>query len=249
LDQSGFLLLSQVRITLTLSQIVLRLSRSDTSDPTKRRHFEISIDSPFHILSCRATQANTSLPAYSIPESSDDSQNLYECGCPGAAVRCGSPAAFGSPIGSFHLNRGNASPLRTESPSVSSSAGTGRPIVIDLAPPPAAHFSGEPLHTNSTSLVPRPMHIIRAPSYNPPAFDYEEPPPPLETPPPIYDSIASPTTGLADYFARLSDAYGGEDGDTVVENEGAMRTPTQRRSLAIEPLAEATPTTSAGNWI
>lgn len=93
------------------------------------------------------------------------------------------------------------------------------------------------------------MHIIRAPSYNPPAFDDEEPPPPLETPPPIYNSIASPTTGLADYFARLSDAYGGEDNDIVVENEESMRTPTQRRSLAIEPVAEAPPTTIAGNWI
>jgi hypothetical protein len=31
-------------------------------DPTKRRHFEISIDSPFHILSCKATQANIYLP-------------------------------------------------------------------------------------------------------------------------------------------------------------------------------------------
>jgi hypothetical protein len=51
------------------------------------------------------------------------------------------------------------------------------------------------------------MHIIRYPSYNPPAFDAEQPPPALETPPPMYDTIASPTTGMADYFARYSDAY------------------------------------------
>ncbi|OJD12111.1 hypothetical protein ACJ73_09408, partial [Blastomyces percursus] len=39
-------------------KIVLRLSKLDERDPTKRRHFEISIDSPFHIMSCLATQSN-----------------------------------------------------------------------------------------------------------------------------------------------------------------------------------------------
>ena len=44
----------------------MRISRADGDDPTgkRRRHFEISIDSPFTVLNCRATQANTSLPQY-----------------------------------------------------------------------------------------------------------------------------------------------------------------------------------------
>jgi len=79
------------------------------------------------------------------------------------------------------------------------------------------------------------MHIIRAPSYNPPAFDDEDPPPPLETPPPQYDSIASPTTGLQDYFARLSDAYSTADTDVEDEDDGDdVSTPTNRRSLLID---------------
>jgi hypothetical protein len=47
--------------------------------------------------------------------------------------------------------------------------------------------------------------LLRNPSYNPPAFDAEEPPPPLATPPPNYDHIfGTPSqNGLADYFARL----------------------------------------------
>ncbi|KAK7203491.1 hypothetical protein BZA70DRAFT_259805 [Myxozyma melibiosi] len=45
-------------------KIVLRLSKADAEDPSKRRHFEVSIDSPFHLLSCRCTTANVSLPAY-----------------------------------------------------------------------------------------------------------------------------------------------------------------------------------------
>lgn len=56
--------------------------------------------------------------------------------------------------------------------------------------------------------------MLRAPSFNPPAFEADDPPPPLETPPPQYDSIASPTSGLADYFSRLSDAY---DDDSETE--------------------------------
>ncbi|OAT13816.1 arrestin domain-containing protein [Blastomyces gilchristii SLH14081] len=63
-------------------KIVLRLSKLDERDPSKRRHFEISIDSPFHIMSCLATQSNLYLPAYSSPSSSSlsQSQNLY-CTC------------------------------------------------------------------------------------------------------------------------------------------------------------------------
>lgn len=55
---------------------------------------------------------------------------------------------------------------------------------------------------------------MRVPSFNPPPFEYEQPPPPVETPPPRYETIASPTSGLADYFARLSDAYD-DDSESV----------------------------------
>lgn len=82
----------------------------------------------------------------------------------------------------------------------------------DLARPQQAHIAGP-----NVPALPRPMHLMRAPSFNPPAFEDEEPPPPLETPPPLYETIASPTNGLADYFSRLSDAYE-DSGD---ESEGA----------------------------
>src|SRR5271156_5020484 len=65
----------------------MRLSRPDETDPAKRRHFEISIDSPFNILSCRATQANTSLPAYEAGMQPASFSDEYDCGCPGAALR------------------------------------------------------------------------------------------------------------------------------------------------------------------
>jgi hypothetical protein len=83
----------------------------------------------------------------------------------------------------------------------------------DLARPQQAHIGGP-----TEPMVQRPMHLLRAPSFNPPAFEDEQPPPPLETPPPLYETIASPTSGLADYFSRLSDAY---DDDSESETESS----------------------------
>jgi hypothetical protein len=91
-----------------------------------------------------------------------------------------------------------------------------------LARPQAAHLTGAVPHNQ----LDRPIHLLRAPSFNPPAFEDEEPPPPLITPPPQYDSIASPTSGLADYFARLSDAYDDdEDSDDPSSSRGRVDVP------------------------
>ncbi len=166
---------------------MLRLSRLDSEDPsgTKRRHFEISIDSPFHILSCLATQAHTSLPEYSNVSASAPSQR-FECGCPNAASATNTSPASSScsvpTLESFTDHRhgldGNDS--------------------MEIAPPAQAHLP-------TGSSVVRPIHMLRNPSFNPPAFDAEEPPPPLATPPPNYDHVfGTPSqNGLADYFARL----------------------------------------------
>lgn len=204
-------------------QIVMRLSKPDAQDSTKRRHFEISIDSPFHILSCRATQANISLPAYSSPEAPPNpstNSSVFECGCPGAARRRHSPT-YVPTLHSLQANGGASDPSddRANTPSIQS-PGLTRPPTVHLSGPqqpgqrPSSHQ-----HTPSAPAslqrpdAPRPMHLLRAPSFNPPAFDDSEPPPPMITPPPDYGDIASPTSGLADYFARLSDAYEEEDED------------------------------------
>lgn len=175
----------------------MRLSKPDTEHPGKRRHFEISIDSPFHILSCRATQANTSLPAYTSPQSANSSASLYECGCPNAAIRRNSPTSYVPTLNALNgIRDATNAAIAVPSPG--------------LARPQAAHIGGP---TNHIHQMDRPIHLLRAPSFNPPAFEDEEPPPPLPTPPPQYDSIASPTSGLADYFSRLSDAYDDDSGD------------------------------------
>ncbi|KAI9678708.1 MAG: hypothetical protein M1817_005765 [Caeruleum heppii] len=175
-------------------KIVMRLSKPDQQDPSKRRHFEISIDSPFHILSCQATQANIALPAYSnvadgasyvpaVPAPSD-------CLCPGAVARRWQQSSIDAARDTL-----STSEPREEVNSIP-------------APPPRAH-----LDASRSSDVQRPIHLLRAPSFNPPAFDAELPPPPLITPPPQYDSVVGEGEGLADYFARLADDIGDEEDD------------------------------------
>lgn len=190
-------------------QIVMRLSKPDVNDPGKRRHFEISIDSPFHILSCQATQNNISLPAYSGPEQNSNT-HLYDCGCPGAARRRrNSPASLLPTISGLGSTQEEAASPTTPT--------TTEP---HLARPQLAHIGGP----NSQALE-RPMHLLRAPSYNPPAFEAEEPPPALITPPPQYDTIASPTSGLADYFARLGDEYDEDDDNDLAHQDGRVNIP------------------------
>ena len=53
-------------------KIVLRISRPDPNpdaEPGKRKHYEISIDSPIHLLDQRCTNSNVYLPAYIDPVS------------------------------------------------------------------------------------------------------------------------------------------------------------------------------------
>nr|POE85078.1 putative arrestin-related trafficking adapter c2d10.04 [Quercus suber] len=189
-------------------KIVMRLSKPDPAEPGKRRHFEISIDSPFHILSCRATQANTSLPAYSSPQGGmSNGTSLYECGCPGAARRKNSPTSFVPTLNA--LNSARAAHATQSVPDTQSPG---------LARPQQAHIHGG-------FAQDRPMHLLRAPSFNPPAFEAEDPPPPLITPPPQYNDIASPTHGLADYFSRLTDAYESDDDDDSSHVSGRVNVP------------------------
>lgn len=169
---------------------MMRISRPDAQDPTgkKRRHFEISIDSPFNVLSCRASNANLALPEYS-GAGPDVFDQQRVCGCPNAAVTNASPAS----------STGSIPTMESTNPDFVSGAipipQVGTP---GLARPPQAHLQG------ANAQVQRPIHFLRAPSFNPPAFEEIEAPPPLVTPPPHYDHVIGTPShdGLADYFAR-----------------------------------------------
>lgn len=173
-------------------QITIVLSQPDPNDSCKRKRHEISINSPFYILSCHATRANVDLPAYNKPEAPGI---IYECGCPGARRR--NPRSY--PISSVGTS--------------SRSASEG---IENIVPgrPSQAHV------TSSNSAIQRLMRLLRNPSYNPPAFEEDITPPQLVTPPPQYDSIMS-DDGLADYFLRLADEMGNQDNDEDDSRAGA----------------------------
>src|SRR5271168_115160 len=134
----------------------MRLSRPDETDPAKRRHFKISIDSPFNILSCRATQANTSLPAYDRGGAMLAPADEYECGCPGAAFRRRNtpPVHHVSASAALQQNNTNASTSSVDTipapPTRSWTNSSG-----GLALPTQAHVH----HSNNPNSGPaRPMH-------------------------------------------------------------------------------------------
>ncbi|KAI9887245.1 MAG: hypothetical protein M1823_000916 [Watsoniomyces obsoletus] len=197
-------------------KIVMRLSKSDPANPGKRRHFEISIDSPLHILSCLATQANTALPAYSPPTPHPpDARRSFGCQCPGGSTwrpsTPGSSAIFHAQHSSISLTDGvHANGARENVSTAFAGLAFASTAVAGLAfvpHPPAAHVHDEA----SQPLTSRPMHLSRYPSYDPPAFDAEQPPRPFLSPPPRYETVVNGDgTGLADYFSRLADEMGDE---------------------------------------
>ncbi|KAI0455248.1 hypothetical protein F5B21DRAFT_210312 [Xylaria acuta] len=178
-------------------KVVMRISRLDPEDPAgkKRRHFEISIDSPFTVLDCRATRANTALPEYSGSERTIYHQQS-RCGCPDAEILATNPSPASS-TGSI--------PSVEPTGSLTGIEGSG------ITRPPAAHVQQH--MAAGSQPVQRPIHLLRYPSHNPPAFDADYPPPPMLTPPPQYDLVVGTPSvdGLADYFARLADYDGDSD--------------------------------------
>lgn len=200
-------------------KIVMRISRIDPEDPTgkRRRHFEISIDSPFTVLNCRATQANTALPQYNSPEVLGDHRTQTSCGCPDARVLSTSGGTPDNSSGNLVDNTNPALPLppqaahlHTATHGVNGRSNSGSST--------AAHASASGTSsTTATSANPlqrvreqesaaRPMHLIRYPSFDPPPFNADNPPPPMATPPPNYDMVVGTPSvdGMADYFKRLS---------------------------------------------
>jgi hypothetical protein len=199
-------------------KIVMRLSKADPEDPEgkKRRHFEISIDSPFHILSCLAASANNTLPTYSGPAPGNENQTSAVCGCPGAATRI-RDSSYNSSSNSSSDDVHATTSLASNNPPPpdifhdSLSSGPAQALPDVLARPPPAHLNGGPTAVGGVlrpsapgASMSRPMHMLRSPSYNPPAFDDDMAPPPAETPPPDYERIVGTPSidGLADYFAR-----------------------------------------------
>jgi hypothetical protein len=199
----------------------MRISRLDADDPEgkKRRHFEISIDSPFSILNCRATRDNLSLPEYTDVNGIALGQQRV-CGCPNADAT--DTAASETLRANGMVNGVDGAAETPEGPE------TFEPP--SLQRPPQAHLS-------AGANVQRPIHMLRHPSYNPPAFDAEAPPPPAPTPPPEYDHVVGTPSfdSITDYFSRLNTEYDNEEPNGDTDDEDMSRASSRGRVNVANP--------------
>lgn len=110
-----------------------------------------------------------------------------------------------------------------------------RPNSIALSSRGQYPMAGGPMLGQGATFAARPIHMLRYPSFAPPAFDADEPPPPAHftsqpapamsgaigdggavlTPPPLYGDIVQGTpsfNALEDYFARRAAVHNDEAG-------------------------------------
>jgi hypothetical protein len=156
----------------------MRLSTTDQTDSTKRRYFDISVNSPFRILSHQATEAITTLPAYSAPQSIGNSQ-MPEPGCPmDPEVYCNAR---------FYFFPTSDTPTRSQEKSIATLSSLG------LASLQQRHIYG-----SVDSSLHRSTHLFRPLSFHVPVFEDEGPPLSLEAPPPLYEPWPHYNIGFSD---------------------------------------------------
>lgn len=144
----------------------------DQTDSNKRRLFEISIDSPFRILSHKVTDAITTLPSYSAPKPIYGTC-MPECDCSKATGICCATC--------FHIVPTSESPNRPHEDTTATS----------LNPELAHHTYPQQLDIGHPveSYLPRPTYLFRSLSFDPPPFEDEGPPLSLKPPPPVYKPL------------------------------------------------------------
>lgn len=194
-------------------KICLRISKTDPENPEKRKHYEISIDSPIHILSPLAAHGNTLLPVYDdlidLPDYSFATPPVSPGVIPVDMDRLiGQSAASRSRSNTFGRHtRGNS--IHSNVPSVepvfrhiATSTGNEEPfdreadmhLDANLYKPdpedlnPLLHSPQATPYSPMVTPISRPIHLIRKPSVNPPPFVAGDAPPPIaNTLPPAYE--------------------------------------------------------------
>ncbi|KAH3660446.1 hypothetical protein OGAPHI_007032 [Ogataea philodendri] len=156
-------------------KICIRISRSapTAEDPKKRKHFELSIDSPIHILSPLCAHANTLLPSYEAQMAESPQlgrQSIDLLLSPRSRVNTESNLYQPDDRTPSELKSPQAKPFSPlSSPEMT-------PLGLDLR------------NTGSFGLIPQ---MLRNSSYNSSGLGYEEPPPNFEETardvPPTYD--------------------------------------------------------------
>lgn len=140
------------------------------------------------------------MPSYNSPSSYYTDE--YECGCPDAV-------ALSHDV--------NLNPTLSLPPSFTDQ-GVPSPTTTSESNDTSRSDEHQEEHNHYNDPPTRPVHFLRAPSFNPPPFEsVPPPPPPILSPPPEYSTICSSESGnneIADYFA-LAHAREGQYDDNV----------------------------------
>ncbi|KAL6454190.1 ALY2 Arrestin-related trafficking adapter 3 [Candida maltosa Xu316] len=184
-------------------KICLRISRQDPNNPEKRKHYEISIDSPLHVLHHSCTHNNTLLPAYDdlmggstilSQQNRTDPTPLS----PGVTAVEHSRSRNGSVTNNVdfhHVSAGvDACGAVEREADMHLEANLYQPkdeANISAINSPQAMPHPDTFNSPLASPVQRPIHLLRKPSVNPPPFDPDAPPPMSIVPPPAYEEEES----------------------------------------------------------
>lgn len=197
-------------------KICLRISKLNPDNPEKRKHYEISIDSPIHVLSPLAARGNTLLPAYDnqieqfLPEYTPTSPPLspdvtpIECSLIGGIlggtqttgssfgqVMGGSGSSFGQVIGAV----GSRSQSPHQFHHLNSTSNNDDPIERDADMHLAANLY-EPEPNQENTPLNSPQAVPHPGTFNSPLLQALISSPPLEPPPFIESSNAGKTEAL-----------------------------------------------------
>ncbi|CUM65638.1 uncharacterized protein PRCAT00003286001 [Priceomyces carsonii] len=168
-------------------KICLRISRVDPENSEKRKHYEILIDSPIHILSPLAAHGNTLLPAYDNILAEPPTLPIYSPTSPPL-----SPGVIPVQELAFrHINaiNNNDEPIERD-PNMHLEANLYQPDESvnnkALNSPQAVPHPGT-FNQGLSSPMERPIHLLRKPSFNPPSFEETQGSGPSKVLPPAYE--------------------------------------------------------------
>lgn len=178
-------------------KICLRISKTDPENSGKRKHYEISIDSPIHVLSPLAAHNNTLLPAY------DD---LVDTPPQPQITSIGSPSQNPLSPGVIPVDGNNSRPIEFHHISTDMDVGATErdadmhleanlykpkdDLTITAINSPQAKPHPDTFTSPLISPVQRPIHLIRKPSTAPPPFEESSKlPPVMSLHPPAYGDI------------------------------------------------------------
>ncbi|KAI5966001.1 hypothetical protein CANMA_003386 [Candida margitis] len=184
-------------------KICLRISKIDPDNSAKRKHYEISIDSPIHVLSPLAAHNNTLLPAYDDlvdtppPQQAMNGNNVASVISP--SVNPLSPEVIAvdgnsqQPIEFHHISTDLDVGATERDADMHLEANLYKPkddSTITTINSPQAKPHPETFTSPLMSPVQRPIHLIRKPSTAPPPFEESaKSPPVMSLHPPAYGDI------------------------------------------------------------